>query len=135
MKKLLSNLNEAVPWLNIGVQRLLILVSVILLTPIWLMGQQQTVSGTITDDTGEPVPGANILIKGTSTGTVSDFDGNYSLNVSSEDVLVISSVGFLSQEIVVGDQSVIDLVLSTDILYPSVYNSLQMKKALTNINS
>jgi hypothetical protein len=67
MKKLLSNLNEAVPWLNIGVQRLLILVSVILLTPIWLMGQQQTVSGTITDDTGEPVPGANILIKGTST--------------------------------------------------------------------
>jgi hypothetical protein len=121
MKKLLSNLNEAVPWLNIGVQRLLILVSVILLTPIWLMGQQQTVSGTITDDTGEPVPGANNLIKGTSTGTVSDFDGNYSLNVSSEDVLVISSVGFLSQEIVVGDQSVIDLVLSTDILYPSVY--------------
>jgi len=61
MKKHLSNLNEAVPWLNIGVQRSLLLVSVVLLTPLWLMGQQQTVSGTITDDTGEPVPGANIL--------------------------------------------------------------------------
>ena len=62
---------------------------------------QGTVSGTITEaSTNNPLPGANIVIKGTSTGTTSDFDGNFSLNVDSFPVvLVISSVGYETQEI------------------------------------
>lgn len=60
--------------------------------------QQQTISGTVTDDTGLPLPGVNIVIKGTTTGTQSDFDGNYSINASPNQTLVFSYVGFASQE-------------------------------------
>lgn len=115
MKKLLSQLNDANQRHSLRAFRLLFLASAILFTPLWVMGQQQTVSGQITDDTGVPLPGANVLIKGTTTGTVSDFDGKYTLNATSEDILIYSSVGFLSQERIVGAKSVIDLVLAPDI--------------------
>ncbi|MBK5193406.1 MAG: carboxypeptidase-like regulatory domain-containing protein, partial [Flavobacteriaceae bacterium] len=57
---------------------------------------QQTLSGTISESaTGLPVPGVNVFIKGTTTGTTSDFDGNYSLSgISNENVIVYSFVGF-----------------------------------------
>jgi TonB-linked SusC/RagA family outer membrane protein len=60
--------------------------------------QQQTISGTVTDDTGLPLPGVNIVIKGTAIGTQSDFDGNYSLNVNVGQTLVFTYVGFAAQE-------------------------------------
>ncbi|MEX0884682.1 MAG: carboxypeptidase-like regulatory domain-containing protein, partial [Cyclobacteriaceae bacterium] len=77
---------------------------------------QQTVSGKIYDaTTKESLPGVNILIQGTSTGTVSDIDGSYSIRVPNEDaVLVFSFVGYLTQEIRVGNQSNIDVNLSAD---------------------
>ncbi|MEX2512161.1 MAG: carboxypeptidase-like regulatory domain-containing protein [Cyclobacteriaceae bacterium] len=77
---------------------------------------QQTVSGKIYDaSTQESLPGVNILIQGTSTGTVSDIDGSYSIRVPNEDaVLVFSFVGYLTQEIRVGNQSNIDVNLSAD---------------------
>jgi len=115
MKKLLSQLNDANQRHSLRAFRLLFLASAILFTPLWLLGQQQTVAGKITDNTGAPVPGANIIIKGTTSGTVSDFEGNYTLNATSEDILIYSSVGFLSQERIVGAKSVIDLVLAIDI--------------------
>ncbi len=66
------------------------------------------------DDSG--LPGVNIVEKGTTNGTVSDIDGNYSLEIPGEEsVLVFSSVGFLSEEIVVGTQSLINLTMSPDI--------------------
>jgi TonB-linked SusC/RagA family outer membrane protein len=65
--------------------------------------QQQTreVSGVVTDEKGDPIPGANILIKGTTRGTISDIDGHFSLNVSGEEspVLVISFIGYETQEL------------------------------------
>ena len=74
----------------------------------------QTVTGTVSDATG-PLPGVNILVKGTTTGTQTDFDGNYSLDVSSPDaVLVFSYVGFKTQEIAVNGQTTIDVVLEED---------------------
>jgi iron complex outermembrane receptor protein len=77
---------------------------------------QKQVTGTVTDsETGEGLPGVNILVKGTTSGTVTDFDGNYSLSVTENDVLVVSFVGFLSQEILVGNKSVIDIPLEPDI--------------------
>ena len=77
---------------------------------------QLRVSGTITNlEDGEPLPGVSILIKGTSTGTTSDVDGNYSLNVAEGSSLKFSYIGFITQEISVGNQSVINVALEPDL--------------------
>lgn len=73
--------------------------------------QQKTITGTVTDDTGMPLPGANIIIKNTTTGTQSDFDGNYSISASSNQTLVYSYVGFESKEVSVGAKTTIDVTL------------------------
>jgi len=71
------------------------------------------VTGTITDNTGEPLPGVTVQIKGSSTGTATDVDGNYSLQVPGTDaVLVFSFIGYETQEITVGDQRVINITLN-----------------------
>ena len=71
--------------------------------------QTKTVTGVVTDSQNEPLPGTSIIIKGTATGTETDFDGNYSINVSAGDVLVFSFVGFATQEITVADQTTINV--------------------------
>ena len=55
--------------------------------------QEKTISGTVSDDVGLPLPGANIIIKETNTGTQSDFDGNFTIDVSVGQTLVFSYVG------------------------------------------
>ena len=80
---------------------------------IW--GISQTISGTLTDDVGEPLIGATILVKGTSTGTVTDFDGTYSIEASEGATLLFSYTGYADQEIVVGAQTVIDIAMAEDI--------------------
>lgn len=73
------------------------------------------VGGQVTDENGMAFPGVNILLKGTSVGTVSDAQGNYSINVDNENsVLVFSFVGYNNQEIVVGNRTVIDVQLEVD---------------------
>lgn len=77
--------------------------------------QEITVSGLVTDGNGEPLPGASIVLQGTTTGTQTDFDGNFSLdNIPSNGVLVISYIGFTTQEIPVGGQSTINITLQED---------------------
>ena len=77
---------------------------------------QTEVRGKVTDAlTGEGIPGVNILVFGTSRGTVSDFDGNYTISADESEVLVISFVGFLSQEVSVGNRSIIDIQLVEDV--------------------
>ena len=78
---------------------------------------ERTISGSVTDFTsGEPLPGVNILVKGTTVGTVSDVDGRFSLVVSDDaQTLVFSSVGYLSEEVGIGTQTVFDVSLSPDI--------------------
>lgn len=84
-------------------------------SPPPLVSVQQTVSGTITDNQGIPVPGANVVEKGTTNGVAADFDGNYSITVSGpESVLTFSSIGFAPQEIPVGQSTNIDVVLKVD---------------------
>ena len=69
----------------------------------------------VVDGTGEPVIGANVVVKGTTNGTITDFDGNYTIEgVSANDVLVISYIGYLSQEVPVGNQSMIKVTLKED---------------------
>ena len=76
---------------------------------------QQTVSGTVIDDAGEPLIGVSIQVKGTTTGSITDFDGNFTLdNVASSDVLVFSYVGYAPKEITVGNQKVLKVTLSED---------------------
>lgn len=84
---------------------------------IEIVNQDQTVTGTVTEaETGDAIPGANVVVKGTSNGTVTDLDGNWSLNVSGEtDVLVFSFVGFVTQEVEVGNQSMINVSLTADV--------------------
>lgn len=76
------------------------------------LSAQQTVSGTVTDSQGVPLPGTSVLEKGTTNGTQSDFDGNFSLNISdSNAVLVVSYIGFGTQEIPVDGQDTISVAL------------------------
>lgn len=74
------------------------------------------VRGTVTDSQGEPLVGVNVVVQGTTTGTVTDVDGNYSLTVPDEDVLLqFSYVGHLTQLFAVGDLRVIDVVMEEDL--------------------
>ncbi len=74
-----------------------------------------TVSGKVTSQSGESIPGTNVLEKGTTNGTVTDAEGKYTITVGSENVtLVFSFIGFISQDISVGGRTVIDIVLTED---------------------
>ncbi len=72
------------------------------------------ITGTVRDEEGQPLSGATILIKGTSSGTTTDFDGSFSLAVEEGAVLVVSYLGYLTQEIAVGDQTDIQIQLTQD---------------------
>jgi len=87
---------------------------VLLLSSAFIYAQKK-VSGTVSDKSGVPLAGASVIVKGTSNGTSTDFDGNYSLNVQEDsDVLVISYIGFKSVEITVGNQTTINASLEED---------------------
>ena len=89
------------------------LVLVVLSVFSYLGYAQNSVSGVISDSDGTPIPGAAIIIEGTTNGTTTDFDGNYSISVDSGQTLLFSSIGFATQSVLVGDQSSIDIVLQT----------------------
>lgn len=75
---------------------------------------QSTITGTVNDNNGMPLPGANVLVKGTTNGTQTDFDGNFSIEADADAVLVISYIGYSSQEVAVNGQSSISINLSED---------------------
>jgi len=77
--------------------------------------QTQTVNGRVVDDSGQPIIGATVEIKGTSTGTVSDADGKFSVNASPKDVIVISYLGYTKQEIAVGRKTSFDVTLKEEV--------------------
>lgn len=95
----------------VSMKRILLLSLMFLAATAFNALAQRTVSGTIIDDTGESLPGVNVVIKGTTSGTTTDLDGNYRLQVDDGAVLVISFVGFETQEIEVGTRSVIDVTM------------------------
>ncbi|MGD1946408.1 MAG: SusC/RagA family TonB-linked outer membrane protein [Croceivirga sp.] len=78
-----------------------------------LIGQEVTISGTVSDDTG-PLPGVNIIEKGTTNGTTTDFDGNYTITAESGATLIFSYIGYLSQEVSVNGQTSINVTLAVD---------------------
>ncbi len=81
-----------------------------------LMAQSTTINGTVMDDAREGLPGVNILVKGTTTGTVTNVDGTYSISVlSSADTLAFSSIGYGSEEIAINNRTTIDLTMMPDV--------------------
>lgn len=82
--------------------------------PLWVMAQTITVTGTVKDAIGDPVIGASILETGTSNGTITDIDGNFSLTVSSQGKITVSFIGYKTQEINVQGRSRIDVTLQDD---------------------
>jgi TonB-linked SusC/RagA family outer membrane protein len=94
---------------------------------------QYTVSGKVTSGEDQsPLPGVNILVKGTTNGTISDADGNFTINVpSANDVLVLSFVGFITQEVAIANQTSLNVVLAPDAkqLSEVVVTALGVEKA------
>ena len=75
---------------------------------------QKAITGTVVDENGNPLPGATVLVKGTSSGVASDFDGNYSITANEGDTLVFSFIGFSPNEVTVGASNIIDVSIFQD---------------------
>jgi len=76
--------------------------------------QDKTITGTVTDQDGLPLPGVNIVVKGTTSGTQTDFDGNYSIQAAEGQVLSFTYVGQQTKEMTVGSSTTIDVQLLED---------------------
>jgi len=91
--------------------------------------QEKKVSGTVTDaSTGEPLPSVNVVVQGTQKGTVTDFDGKYSIMASPDDVLVFSFTGYNEKKVKVGNQSVINVKLVPGEVLKTAYVDISGKK-------
>ena len=78
--------------------------------------QGRTITGVITDDGGVPLPGVNVVVKGTTTGTITDLNGKFSINVlGNETTLSFTYVGYVGQEIQVGTQTTINVTLKEEL--------------------
>ena len=122
------------------IKNILFVLSVLFTSIIY---SQTTISGKVSDDSGEPLPGVNILVQGSQTGTVSDFDGNYSIEVSSKVTLEFSYIGFETQTVNIDGQTIINITmeLSSETMDEVVvvgYGSQKRKDvtgAVTSINN
>ena len=94
--------------------------SFLLFFALTMSAYAQQISGTVSDENGVPLPGATVVVDGTSTGVSTDFDGNYSIDASQGDVLVFSYVGYQSQSVSVGTSSTVDVSLEPDSLLDEV---------------
>ena len=90
-----------------------ILTLLIALSMQFSFAQEKTVSGVVSDATG-PIPGANVIIKGTSNGVQTDFDGKYSIKAKTGDVLVFSFIGMNDTSLSVGSSSVLNVKMATN---------------------
>ncbi|GAB4395873.1 MAG: SusC/RagA family TonB-linked outer membrane protein [Microscillaceae bacterium] len=96
-------------------QKLLLVLFLVLATVATAFAQTRTVKGRVTDaETGEGVPGVSVFVKGTTTGTVTDINGNYEISVSEGAILVFQAVGMRTTEQTVGAQGTIDLAMAKD---------------------
>ena len=86
-----------------------------LTTQLFGQNSEEIISGKVSDEKGDPIPGVNIFIKNTSTGTISEFDGTYQLAIPSESQFVVFSyIGYLTVEEPINNRSIIDVILIED---------------------
>ncbi|WP_073316833.1 SusC/RagA family TonB-linked outer membrane protein [Aquimarina spongiae] len=103
--------------------------------------QDKTITGTVTDNGGSPLPGVNIIVKGTNSGTQTDFDGKYSVSASAGSSLVFSYLGFTTQEVTVGSGNQIDVTLQEDaavleeVVVTGVASGTSKRKLGVSVNS
>lgn len=91
------------------------LLTIMMIFCLMALAQTKAIKGIVKDTSGEPVIGANVFVKGTTNGVITDIDGNYIVNdVKSTDVLVFSYIGYVSQEIKVNNQSIINVTMNED---------------------
>ena len=83
--------------------------------PLWLLGQEMKIKGNVKDDEGLGMLGVSVVVKGTTKGVATDNDGNFELKVNRNDVLVFSSVGYVTQEMKVGKNTHLKVVLYPDV--------------------
>jgi TonB-dependent starch-binding outer membrane protein SusC len=97
-------------------KKVLLVIALMAMTTLSLLAQSRTISGKVTSpEEPDGIPGANVLVKGTTIGTVTDFNGNYTLSVPEDrNVLVFTFVGFLSREVTIGNNSEINVSLQAD---------------------
>lgn len=120
--------------------RSFLLLSCLLFSLPQVNAQELPVTGTITDGMGEPLPGASVVIKGTTNGTITNVDGKYSLEVPSDAVLVYSFIGMKTAEVNVDGRGVIDIQMKEEIatldeLVVIGYGSVKRKDVTTSISS
>lgn len=91
-----------------------LLLAFLSLTVHSFFAQNSTISGVVSDENDQPLPGVNVIVKDKMTGTTTDFDGNFAINASSSDILIFSYVGFVTQEISVENKQTINVILKED---------------------
>ena len=97
--------------------------------------EQRTITGSVKADDDTPLPGASVLIKGTSIGTTTDFDGNFSLQAQTGEILVVSYLGYKRKEIRIGNEDTINVVLERSILQGSGLTQIGSRtKARSNVD-
>ena len=94
--------------------RLIWLFMLFCMIPLWALSQNITVKGVVKDGAGESVIGASVLQKGTTNGTITDFEGGFTLNLPSNSVIVVSFVGYKTQEISVAGKTDLTVTLTED---------------------
>ena len=107
MKKLLTKLRP---------KALFLFFPMFFFVSLQLLAQQTiAVTGKVTDADGEPLPGATVVVKGTSTGIVTDMDGNYSIDVTQGQLLNFSFIGYIDKEVAVTNQTEINIILELNV--------------------
>jgi len=92
----------------------IILVALMMCVTQFALSQETNVTGTVTDSNGSPLPGTNVVVKGTANGTQTDFDGNYTISAVNDAILVFSYIGFVTQEVPVNGRSAVNISLAED---------------------
>ena len=100
---------------NYPMKRVFLTLFVLTVLHVISYSQAKTITGVITGENGESIPGVNVVIKGTTQGTITGLDGKYSIEASPEDTLSFSYIGYTTEYIRVADQTIIDLTLKEDL--------------------
>ena len=120
--------------------KLLLFLSVLFFIPVALIAQTKTITGKVTDDTGAPVAGVNVTVKGAKKGTQTDKDGNYSITVTGNPEIVFTSVSYTSKTLVVGNNVVLNVQLekavsTLDDVVVIGYQTVKRKDLLASVSS
>ena len=115
----------------------LFFVALLSVLAVGAFAQSKTVSGTVLDKTGESVIGASVVVKGTTNGTITDIDGQFTLMVSEKASLVFSYIGYLTQEMLVGKKTFLNVQLqednkTLDEVVITGYGGTQLRSKMTN---